>query len=232
MILIKKKGFTLIELLVVIAIIALLAAILFPVFGRARENARKATCISNLKQIGSAMMLYLQDWDETYPFYGASWRNYRLYLSFDSYLQDDSKTWVCPSSQRQYHPSYGMNIYLARNYWLTGVDQWKPVGLPMIKYHSRIMCVTEGGYYGDPQQTYIPSQDAYYASGGYYDTMVWAPSSATKPTFSPRHGGNFVNALMVDGHVESMSAAEMCRNATDLGSVNSMKYHWYDGWFN
>ncbi|MDQ3814841.1 MAG: DUF1559 domain-containing protein, partial [Armatimonadota bacterium] len=59
-----KRGFTLIELLVVIAIIALLAAILFPVFARARENARKTSCQSNLKQIGLGMAQYSQDYDE------------------------------------------------------------------------------------------------------------------------------------------------------------------------
>ncbi len=69
----KTRGFTLIELLVVIAIIALLAAILFPVFARARENARRTTCTSNLKQIGLAVMQYTQDYDETYPL-----RDYRV----------------------------------------------------------------------------------------------------------------------------------------------------------
>lgn len=63
----KKQGFTLIELLVVIAIIAILAAILFPVFARARENARRASCMSNLKQIGMGIMMYVQDYDEHYP---------------------------------------------------------------------------------------------------------------------------------------------------------------------
>ena len=62
-----KRAFTLIELLVVIAIIAILAAILFPVFARARENARRASCQSNCKQIGLGMMQYLQDYDEKYP---------------------------------------------------------------------------------------------------------------------------------------------------------------------
>ena len=62
-----KKGFTLIELLVVIAIIAILAAILFPVFGRARENARRSSCQSNLKQIGLGLKQYVQDYDEKYP---------------------------------------------------------------------------------------------------------------------------------------------------------------------
>lgn len=62
-----KRGFTLIELLVVIAIIAILAAILFPVFARARESARKTSCLSNLKQLGLACHMYAQDWDELMP---------------------------------------------------------------------------------------------------------------------------------------------------------------------
>ena len=63
----QRRGFTLIELLVVIAIIAILAAILFPVFGRARENARRTSCLSNLRQIGIGVIQYTQDYDETYP---------------------------------------------------------------------------------------------------------------------------------------------------------------------
>ncbi len=62
-----RRAFTLIELLVVIAIIAILAAILFPVFARARENARKASCQSNLKQIGLGVLQYIQDYDERFP---------------------------------------------------------------------------------------------------------------------------------------------------------------------
>ena len=64
-----KKGFTLIELLVVIAIIAILAAILFPVFAKARDKARQAACLSNLKQIGMATMMYAQDYDDCYPYF-------------------------------------------------------------------------------------------------------------------------------------------------------------------
>src|SRR5437764_4746443 len=62
-----QSGFTLIELLVVIAIIAILAAILFPVFARAREQARKATCGSNMKQIATGTLMYAQDYDELFP---------------------------------------------------------------------------------------------------------------------------------------------------------------------
>ena len=64
----RYRGFTLIELLVVIAIIGILAAILFPVFSRARENARRTSCMSNLKQLGLAAMQYVQDYDGRYPF--------------------------------------------------------------------------------------------------------------------------------------------------------------------
>ncbi|NLO04462.1 MAG: DUF1559 domain-containing protein [candidate division WS1 bacterium] len=62
-----KRGFTLIELLVVIAIIAILAAILFPVFARAREKARQTSCLNNMKQLGLGMMMYAQDYDEIFP---------------------------------------------------------------------------------------------------------------------------------------------------------------------
>jgi prepilin-type N-terminal cleavage/methylation domain-containing protein len=71
----KRHAFTLIELLVVIAIIAILAAILFPVFARAREQARKTTCLSNLKQIGLAALMYVQDYDETFPWLMQDGRN-------------------------------------------------------------------------------------------------------------------------------------------------------------
>src|SRR5258708_34055230 len=68
----SRRGFTLIELLVVIAIIAILAAILFPVFAQARDSARQTTCLNDQKQLGTTMMMYAQDYDENYislPFY-------------------------------------------------------------------------------------------------------------------------------------------------------------------
>ena len=77
-----RKGFTLIELLVVIAIISILAAILFPVFARARENARRASCMSNLKQLGLGMMMYIQDYDERYaPAISGVWKDVSTYRS-------------------------------------------------------------------------------------------------------------------------------------------------------
>ena len=77
----QRRGFTLIELLVVIAIIAILAAILFPVFAKAREKARQITCTSNEKQLGLAFLQYVQDYDETYPStYCNGWGQHDLLL--------------------------------------------------------------------------------------------------------------------------------------------------------
>jgi prepilin-type N-terminal cleavage/methylation domain-containing protein/prepilin-type processing-associated H-X9-DG protein len=103
----SRKAFTLIELLVVIAIIAILAAILFPVFGRARENARRTSCASNLKQIGLGLMMYTQDYDENYPAAGMSpTANGPLALGFgwagDIYPYVKSpQLFVCPSDSSE-----------------------------------------------------------------------------------------------------------------------------------
>ncbi len=92
-----KSAFTLIELLVVIAIIAILAAILFPVFARARENARRSSCQSNLKQIGLGMLQYAQDYDENLP------PQYSAGAIFSQVIQPyvkSSQLMVCPSNPR------------------------------------------------------------------------------------------------------------------------------------
>ena len=108
-----RTGFTLIELLVVIAIIAILAAILFPVFARARENARKITCISNLKQLGTAVLMYAQDYDEYLPNNFAGKKDTMLWNDLsgsgllDSYLKN-KKVWFCPSDTP---PTYKNQTY-------------------------------------------------------------------------------------------------------------------------
>jgi prepilin-type N-terminal cleavage/methylation domain-containing protein len=86
----RRGGFTLIELLVVIAIIAILASIMYPVFAQARERARTTVCISNLRQMGCAMGLYLGDYDEQFPFTGRDWPQMGLvdiWSGLDPYLR-------------------------------------------------------------------------------------------------------------------------------------------------
>jgi prepilin-type N-terminal cleavage/methylation domain-containing protein/prepilin-type processing-associated H-X9-DG protein len=113
----KRNGFTLIELLVVIAIIAILDSILFPVFARARENARRASCLSNLKQLGLGIMMYTQDYDETYPYcykYPLKWPDEIM-----PYVKS-AQVFRCPSGEvlsgswenpniMNYYTRYGMN---------------------------------------------------------------------------------------------------------------------------
>jgi len=103
----SRKGFTLIELLVVIAIIAILAAILFPVFAQAREKARQASCLSNLKQLGLATQMYAQDYDDMLPGWPDPSRH-PLYNTWgwaivvpllDSYIKNKN-VWECPSAPK------------------------------------------------------------------------------------------------------------------------------------
>lgn len=106
----KRKGFTLIELLVVIAIIAILAAILFPVFAKAREKARQTACASNMKQLAQGLYQYIQDWDDTFPFNrfprpGMSFTSgnfhgstYTWRRALARYL-NNYNIWLCPSNQ-------------------------------------------------------------------------------------------------------------------------------------
>jgi prepilin-type N-terminal cleavage/methylation domain-containing protein/prepilin-type processing-associated H-X9-DG protein len=123
----RTRGFTLIELLVVIAIIAILAAILFPVFARAREKARQATCQSNLRQLSTALIMYVQDYDERFPGPVAS----TTWIPWDLAVYPYTKNLqliVCPSNTVRspgpstysgwYHevfPFYGYNNALAGN---------------------------------------------------------------------------------------------------------------------
>src|SRR5687767_5662225 len=106
-----RSGFTLIELLVVIAIIAILAAILFPVFAQARGKARQITCTSNLKQVGIAWVMYTQDYDERTPLWFAG------PLTVKELLQPYSKSQIvfkCPTDPEKLSYSFWRNVYLDR----------------------------------------------------------------------------------------------------------------------
>lgn len=135
----NAKGFTLIELLVVIAIIAILAAILFPVFAKAREKARQTACLSNLKQIGLGLEMYKSDYDQTFPCINTGWStpsNQRVAdkRGWANEIQPYVKNWAmfkCPSAVN------GLPVGVACDYtynaWLgedgTGFAGWGLTGL-------------------------------------------------------------------------------------------------------
>jgi prepilin-type N-terminal cleavage/methylation domain-containing protein/prepilin-type processing-associated H-X9-DG protein len=111
-----RRGFTLIELLVVIAIIAILAAILFPVFAKAREKARQSSCLSNVKQIGLAVMQYKQDYDECWPWelYNVTWQP-TVPLGWGGEIGPyvkNSQIFMCPSATTKVNCSYIWNLSL------------------------------------------------------------------------------------------------------------------------
>lgn len=121
----RIQGFTLIELLVVIAIIAILAAILFPVFARAREQARKASCMSNLKQLGLAITQYTQDYDEKFPNTPNNWAaktdpNYSNTpkAALEPYTKSD-QLWLCPSDS-----NWGANGGAGGISYASMMDNW------------------------------------------------------------------------------------------------------------
>lgn len=109
----KRQGFTLIELLVVIAIIAIIAAILFPVFQKVRENARRASCASNLKQIGLAITQYTQDSDETLPTRRLGITDRTEYESWRAMIYPFVKSaavFQCPSNPKSNVTDFNVNL--------------------------------------------------------------------------------------------------------------------------
>lgn len=212
------NGFTLIELLVVIAIIAILSAVLFPVFARARENARRSACLSNMKQIGLAVMMYTQDYDENLVLYRYldPINKYGWQVALMPYVQS-TQVWVCPDAKElstcsaySNAPTYvsafsiGSGSY-GYNYKFLGND---PASAP----------VTSLAAVSKPSETVLATEITGALGLGvtYYPTL-WKTSSSgascgSTGTFGDQNaqwhfGGT--NVIFVDGHAKWMQYSQL-----------------------
>jgi prepilin-type N-terminal cleavage/methylation domain-containing protein/prepilin-type processing-associated H-X9-DG protein len=194
----RNRGFTLIELLVVIAIIAILAAILFPVFAKAREKARQSTCQNNLKQIGTAWLMYAQDYDETFIMCECvnsagkvvAWSTtLQVYLPAAKYSKPSGDTattseitmprvYLCPSDTRpDWGKSYGMPHRWGDNAYGSNVA---PIQLSKIQVPEKALVACDGTAY-----------------------IIYASASYPNYPIENRHS-DFANCLWADGHVRVM----------------------------
>ncbi|MFO7945561.1 MAG: DUF1559 domain-containing protein [Armatimonadota bacterium] len=213
----RTKGFTLIELLVVIAIIAILAAILFPVFARAREKARQTSCLSNAKQLGLAVQMYVQDYDGTFPkaiMYpacdmGELGYNYgHWYVLMYPYVKN-GQVYRCPSRSKNGLNStstcaalgvkyselgYGWNIGTTDGAYTDGFGYSYLDGEPYrhlaeIDEPSRTICLGDISYYS-----------------GNYRFLLYSANTAYSLPDLHNGGGNYAFA---DGHAKWLNRSQM-----------------------
>jgi prepilin-type N-terminal cleavage/methylation domain-containing protein/prepilin-type processing-associated H-X9-DG protein len=214
----RRRGFTLIELLVVIAIIAILAAILFPVFAKAREKARQTSCLSNMRQIGTACRAYCQDYDETWMLFGywipicvpgaggsANGTNVNLFRFYLYPYVKNYQIFMCPSS-----PSISQDPSNPANQ-LTGV----------YGYNGNIQGIVDGKI-NYPAQT-VALGDSYHwalaqANGNthaFANTCgCWGASNggSAPPSISLTRHNQGSNACFCDGHAKWASAMTIVGN--------------------
>ncbi len=228
-----RRGFTLIELLVVIAIIAILAAILFPVFATAREKARQTSCASNERQIGIAIMQYVSDYDECYPYYGyfSGWKPFtNAYPALTYPYTKSSAIWACPSqpdiSQWKaggLFPIPGSSATAPDEYVISSLIGYNrsrsnvPVMLSTLASPSTYIAIGEGNPYtnnsnGLQVQMYQPWQwDASSPNGILINWTVGSPHN------------NGMNIVYCDGHVKWVDSSVYRSPA-----LNSTQ--WCPGW--
>jgi prepilin-type N-terminal cleavage/methylation domain-containing protein/prepilin-type processing-associated H-X9-DG protein len=239
----KRRGFTLIELLVVIAIIAILAAILFPVFAQAREKARQITCVSNMKQVGLAITMYTMD-NEGYPFHSSPsiqsprtrWPDYLL-----PYIKNEP-VFLCPSAPRDlfrkawahkatvFYGGYGFNYqYLGNSRFpFVAPDALVQTPAQTVVIADTLGCSFDAGvrnagnYVIDPplpsrygSRPGAPGEGFYGAPGAGECTGTWGCRAVP----AERHNG-MISVAFADGHAKAMKLSRLDDSNSD-GQVDN-----------
>jgi prepilin-type N-terminal cleavage/methylation domain-containing protein/prepilin-type processing-associated H-X9-DG protein len=217
----RQRGFTLIELLVVIAIIAILAAILFPVFARAREKARQTSCLSNLKQLGLGAMMYVQDYDEVF---------FPRYQPISVYPAPATAIWWCaPSGQPSllepyikntqiyYCPSLKTRLGYGYNANLIG----GAIDLARIQTPADMILFEDDTFGG--RTAYLPSQGVANWGANFVDPPGTTGAGIVWGTNCPygRHN-DMANFAFCDGHAKALKPIVVWNNQNDVP--------YYRGW--
>jgi prepilin-type N-terminal cleavage/methylation domain-containing protein/prepilin-type processing-associated H-X9-DG protein len=237
----SHKGFTLIELLVVIAIISILTAVLFPVFARARENARRASCQSNLKQIGLGILMYTQDYDEKYPFAYISTSqpspapssNGVTFPSGTWYWQQviypytkSTQLYICPSAS--YRGPYIYTGNYGANELMLPAPTNSAVSLAGVSSAASTYMIMDAGAYGFiPYSVYHPAASFAYLPGmSSLVAVTPTPVMGTDYQYDYTSGRHFlgINISFADGHVKWLKSSVVFQEARNYS--NSIKNAW------
>jgi prepilin-type N-terminal cleavage/methylation domain-containing protein/prepilin-type processing-associated H-X9-DG protein len=230
-----RKAFTLIELLVVIAIIAILAAILFPVFAQAKAAAKKSACLSNNKQIGNALMMYASDYDDFYPTWSEYWWDYynippvgpkgtdNVTRYWDAKLIPYVKSgdpgnvsapnrggvWKCPESERdQRFRSMGINQALIFDTDGNSPYYYRFIGGNDIEFAASTVFVGDGGTDGRIAMPYFFQ--------GYTEKFIWLVPYTRDAPWRHAQGANYT---YLDGHAKFVTGDKYFTPPTPKGAA-------------